>query len=340
MSVISIITCSYNPDVRLLSRLLKAVKALQVPEGWSIEYILVDNNSAVPLRTQEPYQTYFKENQDWARLIFEEKAGATHGRVTAYLQSKGVIIINFDDDNEPQPDYLMQLVALRKKYPEVGVWGPGDVTVEFVGDPEEWTRKYAMDKLQELHLEKVAISKDFLNFEEIPFGTGMILERRVMESYKDIYLEAEAAQIVAEGRKGKSLLCSEDIQMVYMASRHDLAAGRAPGLKLKHLINEYKSNFDYIKRLYYGCSLGGFPVIAQSYPEKKLDKANPVADTLNFAFYNTYYLFKMGLLEGNFKKWQCQTAGMIATTESKYNYYGKPLPYYLKKLKNYLGLNS
>lgn len=338
MSVISIITCSYNPDTRLLSRLLKALKTLEIPLGYEIEYILADNNSSTPLDTLEPYKSFFEENRDWARMILEKKPGATHARVAAYLASKGEIIINFDDDNEPQPDYLVQLIALRKKYPEVGVWGPGNVTVEFVGEPEEWTRKYALDKLQELHLQQVAISKDFLHFDEIPFGTGMVLERRVMESYKDIYLEAEAAQAVAAGRKGTSLLCSEDIQMVYMAARHDLAAGRAPELKLTHLINEYKSNFNYIKRLYYGCSLGGFPVLAQSFPDKKLDKANPLIDTLNFTLYNTYYFLKMGLLQGNIRKWQCQTAGMIATVESKYTYYNKPLPTYLRTLKNFLKL--
>lgn len=339
MPVISIITCSYNPDERLLTRLLEAVQNLQIPDGYEMEYILVDNNSATPLHTVESYASFFRKHTAWARMISEKKPGATHGRVTAYLQSKGDIIVNFDDDNEPQADYLIQIVALRNQYPEVGVWGPGDVTVEFVGTPEAWTQKYALDKLQELHLKEVAISKDFLHFEEIPFGTGMILERRVMESYKDIYEEAERAQVVAEGRKGKSLLCSEDIQMVYMASRHDLAAGRAPQLKLKHLINEYKSNFDYIKRLYYGCSLGGFQVIAQSYPDQKMEAANPLTDTLHFALYNTYYLLKMGLLEGNFRKWQCQTAGMIATTESKYNYYQKSLPLYLRFLKSRLNIS-
>ncbi len=333
MSLISIVTCSYNPDPRLLLRVLAAVKNLQKPEGYELEYILVDNNSSPALNTIEPYASWFEQNAHWARMVSEPKPGAAHGRIAAFDASSGELLVNFDDDNEPQPDYLVQLLALRKNYPEVGVWGPGDVTVAFVGEPEPWARKHGLEKFQELHLKEPVYSKDVLHFNRIPFGTGLVMERRIMATYKEVYLSGEH---VALGRTGKSLVSSEDIQMVYMATRHNRAVGRAPSLKLRHLINEHKSNYNYLKRLYYGCSISGFPVMAQSFPEIELEKAKPLSDTLTFAFYNTYYLFKMGLLEQNMKKWTCQTAAMIATVESKYGYYEKPLPLYLRFLKKHL----
>lgn len=49
MPHLSIVTCTRSPDPALLSRVLAAVRALTVPEGWTRDYLLIDSASPEPL---------------------------------------------------------------------------------------------------------------------------------------------------------------------------------------------------------------------------------------------------------------------------------------------------
>ena len=49
MPTVTIVTCTRDPHPDLLRRVLVAVEALRVPEGWAREYLLVDSASAHPL---------------------------------------------------------------------------------------------------------------------------------------------------------------------------------------------------------------------------------------------------------------------------------------------------
>lgn len=64
-------------------------------------------------------------------------------------------IIFFDDDNEPTPDYLIGLLSVILKYPHVGIWGPGEVTVDFIDKTTTWIEKnggYTFQEKKQLKL--------------------------------------------------------------------------------------------------------------------------------------------------------------------------------------------
>lgn len=332
----SLVTCAYNPDERLLKRVYDAVTALRVPAGWEVEYLVVDNNSTKPV-ADLALSRALVQNHSWASVIFMPKPGLVHARAAGAAASRGEKIVFIDEDNEPAADYLVALTELFGEHPEVGIWGPGMVEVEFVGNPEPWAAKNGLEKFQQLNMTETKISAQPLGFAFLPYGTGMAVDRAIFEHYQ-ANVEKSYSEAAAQGRLGKVLVSSEDVELSYTAAAFGRSVGRSPKLSLKHLINEKKSNFAYLKRLYYGCSINGFAVDTRSFPESKIEKARPVADTLKFMAYNTYYLLKIGLVQGNFRQWQCQSAGMIASVEGKYQYYQKPLPLYMRLLKKYLKL--
>ncbi len=332
---ISVITCTYNPDYRIISRTLAAVAALKRPDGMEVEYLLVDNNSSPAISQRSEFSEFLMQHSTWVRLIRELKPGLAHARIAGMQASTGEIIIFFDDDNEPEADYLIQLDALRRRYPEAGIWSPGNIWVDFIGRPDRWTQAHALEKLQEIHLDEVKLSYNPHGFEYIPYGTGMIVEREILEEYARLFL---SGAYTASDRSGNSLTSVGDVQIVYTAPKFNKAVGRAPVLKLRHMISEGKSNFKYIRRLYYGCSLEEYPVKVQSFPDEQHEQPAPFRDTVRFFTYNSYYFLKMAVAQRNFKKWQCQTAAMIATQEGKYIYHKAPLPWYMRVLKTGLAL--
>lgn len=264
MADISIIICTYNPDIRVFERCLDAVSRLK-KERYDVEYLLVDNNSSPSLKDHHLVQEFLKQNRQ-ARLIVEEKPGLTHARICGFNSCTAPVIVFFDDDNEPDEQYLIEAVEFLKRHPKAGVFSAGSITVEFVDGEENRISKYK-DIYQHIELKEDMLGSDTDKYPYYyPYGTGMVVRREIMRGYADLL---QNRKIETLGRKGKILTGGEDVQIVLLGILQGYMVGRTPDLKLIHLINKQKANFGYLKRLAYGGGLSSLPARIEIFPEEK-----------------------------------------------------------------------
>jgi glycosyltransferase involved in cell wall biosynthesis len=250
---ISVIICTYSPDPFIFRRLLAAVAGLQLND-IKAELILVDNNSPAPV--SEQFREELRIIPFPMKCISEPKSGLTNARLAGFEASSGDFLIFFDDDNEPEPDYLLQAIQAFSNFPNVGVFGPGHISVEFTGENIPVWIPFNKPYFQERHYEspRFACAEHWMDF--YPPGTGQSMRRSVFSNYSDL---VRSGALSASDRTGKSLSSAGDVQLVFEAVKKNQAAGVYPGMKLRHLISEKKTSSDYLKRLLFG--------MASSYPE-------------------------------------------------------------------------
>lgn len=262
----SILICIYNPDIRLLSKCIEAVKALDTT-NISSEVILVDNNSNPGLETYPIVQDARKTLPNLVTLI-EPKQGISHARVTGIKAARGKHIVVFDGDNDPHGDYLQVLSKLIKQHSSVGAWGPGNVWVNFIDGVEEVLQPKAMELFQERH-DNFTVFACLRSWEDCyPFGTGLCIKTEHALSYVNLF---DNGHFTLKGREGNRLSSGEDTQMVLSCIVNGDAAGRSPDLKINHVIPANRANFDYMKRLRYGLNIDYDLTIKQVIPEYRVN---------------------------------------------------------------------
>jgi glycosyltransferase involved in cell wall biosynthesis len=265
----SIAIAAHNPDRRTLGRLLKAIRRLDgIADVESI--LLVDNNSK-PRLDEDAEVVAFIKSLPRARYVFEAKPGLTAARCRAIRESASDALIFFDDDNEPAADYLTVLEGYFRRYPNVGVWGPGTVKVEFLDEtPEEIRRRPELFQEAKRKFGFACIEGYF--GEVSPLGTGFAVRQSVLVTYE--HLVAEGVLCLTD-RQGRSLSSGGDVQILWEATKMGLASGVIPELVCGHLINGAKANIDYLGRLVYGCAASYAPAISESFPELAKIVLNP-----------------------------------------------------------------
>ncbi len=270
----SLVICTYNPDERLLERCLTAIGRLEATQ-ICYEVILVDNNSAIPVREISCVREQLNSIGN-LHIIDEPKQGVGFARIAAILQSAGEYIVYIDYDNEPAGNYLQELKKLNKTYPLVAAWGPGHVRVDFIDGIDPAIEQHARRAFQEKH----ALHTTYANVREwqsfYPFGTGLCTKASLLKEYAEL---AKKGKYTMPGRTGQQLSGGEDTQMVLHCIREGYAAGMSPSLCLQHMIPGSRANIDYLKRLeyytaldYQGCLLEVFPEQEQKVKNMQLGK--------------------------------------------------------------------
>ena len=119
---------TYNSENRL-SDVLEALKDCITHcqknnlESFSWEIIVVDNNSIDnTAKLVKDYQVNWSSDYP-LRYYFAGEQGAAFARQKAVEQAKGEIIAFLDDDNLPNPDWVVAAYRFGKKYPQVGAYG-------------------------------------------------------------------------------------------------------------------------------------------------------------------------------------------------------------------------
>ena len=262
---VSIVIPAYNPAERTFSRVLAAVEPLCAQSDLRVECVIVDNNSNPPLREMRSVREFLR-NRANARVVREEAQGLTFARLAGIKATSGPVIVVFDDDNVPGPNYLTVVSHLMREYPFVGVWGPGNVDVELI-DPVPASLQ---QRVKAHHGQKRSRSVQYglvpaAWYHFYPIGMGQVIRRDVAESYRRA---VESGQLSATDRSGGSLSSAGDCQIVWQAINLGLAAGTHPDLTLLHLIPGSRSTIKYLRRLMFGCAISHYRARAQSFPEE------------------------------------------------------------------------
>jgi glycosyltransferase involved in cell wall biosynthesis len=261
-SQFAIAICTYNPNPVLLERLLTAIQVI-LTTTQSTEVLLVDNNSSPALSALPTLQDFLAQIPQ-ARCVVEPKQGLTAARCRAVQETSAPIVVFFDDDNEPSPDYLQVLDHYFTDYPNVGVWGPGQIIVEYVDPVEPWFEQHP-ERFQQRQLGFGYSCVPATWGPYFPNGTGFAVRRKILHQYVSAI---EQGTLQTTDRRGKSLASAGDVQIVWEGIKMSLAAGMIPELRCNHLITADKANLSYLKRLHFGTASSYAPALLESFPSQ------------------------------------------------------------------------
>jgi glycosyltransferase involved in cell wall biosynthesis len=285
----SIAICSYNPNPISLTRLLLAINQIIKTTQEEIAIVIIDNNSVPALQSRTEVQDFLAKTPQ-ARCIIEHQQGLTAARCLAIKSTSAPIMVFFDDDNEPSPNYLQVLSQHFDQYPDVGIWGPGIITVEYLEPVDTWFQQHP-EKFQQrqspfaFSAEKAVWKKCY------PNGTGFALRRDILDLYVS---KIENGTLNLTGRNGQSLTSAEDVQIVWEGIKLGYAAGMIPDLCCNHLIPASKANIPYLKRLSFGAASSYMPALFQSFPEESKSH-NPLTLTIQIYIDIFIFLIKMAI---------------------------------------------
>lgn len=270
--MISVIICTYNPEVRLIKRAIHSV--LQQNTSLEFELIIVDNCSSNNFLNHIEIENLFNNN---VRVLKESKQGLAYARIKGIVNAKYEIIVFVDDDNELSNDYINNVALLFTKYPKVKIWGAGIINVEFIDGARSWVKKYMMDFFQNRNLSETLIGNKEGWSSFYPVGSGMVIEKEAFNIYLDSY---NSGQLSATGRKGNSLASGEDSQIIWTVIKSGYWVGSSPLLKLSHIIPKKRTTFSYLKRLNFNLSYSFYNSYYEVFGKNLNEK-----ETMNFKSY-------------------------------------------------------
>jgi len=269
---ISIIMCCYN-SCALLEQTILHLAALELPEEWPVELIIVDNAStddtaefaAICWRnTGEPFTL---------EIHNEPKQGLLYARQKGLDVSRFEFILFVDDDNWLASDYLIHLYQLFTKHPTVAAFG-GLNTPVFESEKPFWfdtfQHSYAVGRL----------AKGFNEPREIGlFGAGLAIRKTALDQ-----LHQAGFKSMLVGRSGNSLSSGEDYELCKALKLAGWQIIFAPELKLKHFIVTRRLNWDYFRKLNQGISQSIIVFMAYEYWIEMQRSNNPFMISIKYSW--------------------------------------------------------
>ena len=251
--LISVVTCSHNPNPQYFKRVLDALRTQSLPfVQW--EYLIVDNSSHAPIVDRFDLSWH-----PYARIIREDKLGLTPARLKGISEANGSLLVFVDDDNVLDSDYLVQVLRSAEKYPHLGAWS-GQCRGEFEEIPSEWIYRYFGNLVIREFSGDIWSNLPRLA-ETMPCGAGMVISRPVAQRYLECHLEGH--RTFQLDRAGDSLLSGGDNDLAACACEIGLSVGLIASLKLTHLIPPERLTAEYQARLAEGIHYSS--VILDSY---------------------------------------------------------------------------
>jgi hypothetical protein len=262
-ATLSIITCTRNPRPDLMQRVLAAVAALRVPTGESVEYLLIDSASSPPL-AERPEVREFLSRHRLARVVRCDEPGHALARRLGVRESVAPLLIWFDDDNVPAPDYLEEVVTTARTRPEVGVWGAGTITVEFVDPVPRWVDPAHRPTFQErAHShDEYGSSREWAPF--FPVGSGFVTRRPAIERWAE---RGADGRYSLSGRRAGALGSGDDAQIIFGAVAAGEQVGVTAAMRLAHLIPASRCSLRYLTRLEYALAGSLRVARAECFPD-------------------------------------------------------------------------
>jgi glycosyltransferase involved in cell wall biosynthesis len=237
-SRLSVIICTHNPEVDYLNQVLESLANQTLPsELW--ECFIIDNASNPAIVDLGGLSI-----PGFCRVICEPEVGLTAARICGIQASREDFLVFVDDDNVLEDCYLERVQDLRLEFPNVAVWS-GQIEPIFSSTPDDFTKNY----WSFLALRMVDAERHSNKHKDapLPHGAGMSFSREVAVHYFHGVSNNPIRKLL--GRRGSSLLASEDTDIGLTACDMGLGVGLSPRLRLKHLIPNRRLELVYLNRL-------------------------------------------------------------------------------------------
>jgi glycosyltransferase involved in cell wall biosynthesis len=294
----------------------------------------VDNNSSPPLSARQGILQLLRDMPN-TRLVRESRQGLSFARVRGVAETTGDIVVFFDDDNEPHPTYLVAVEKAFREYSQVGVFGPANVDVEFLGAVPHWVDQSCRHFFQERHSDFVEFACIRSPWSQIyPPGTGQSVRRDVVQRYISRVADGSCT---ASDRSGSSLSSGGDGQIVHTAVLMGYAAGIHPEMRLRHLIPASRCTVEYLSRLGFGVSAALLPVTMESFPELRDRGEYAPPSWARYQRHKWLAALRELLKEPAPLRW-IHAAARVGDAVGRYIAAGQTVPSWLEREKQRLGL--
>ncbi|GHT04662.1 hypothetical protein FACS189423_07680 [Bacteroidia bacterium] len=274
----SAVICTYN-RAKYLSETLESL-ARQTYPVENFEIIVVDNNSSDD--TAEVCQLFMNQHPHLnIRYLKEVQQGISHARNRGVNESQGKWITFLDDDETVDADFLHNLDAFSRDYPEAELCSEPVVPV-FETTPPDWLSPFTMrlitgayDKGPEV---KIVGPKDYPGTGHATFLTQLF--HRHGEFNTDL------------GRKGTSLLGAEDKDFFLRLIQNGVKCYYVPSATIYHHIPANKLTEDFFHRITYAIGkserIRTLSLSKSAYYKKIVDEIIKWGGSLVLFFYYTF----------------------------------------------------
>ncbi|MCC5634268.1 hormogonium polysaccharide biosynthesis glycosyltransferase HpsE [Nostoc sp. CHAB 5844] len=241
---ISIVIPTYNGAERLpivLECLLKQTGVETI--NWEI--IVIDNNSFDS--TAEvfiDYQKLYGKNC-CLKYFLETQQGIAFARARGVSEARGEFIAFLDDDNLPEPDWVLQSYQFGQEHPQAGAWS-GQIHGKFeVNPPKNFARIQSFLAVREDGQEAYIFDADNLR---LPPGAGLVVR-------KQVWLESVPQKLIFQGRLGKLMVSGDDTEALLYIHKAGWQIWYNPAMHVYHQIPHWRFEKDYLLKLARGCGL-------------------------------------------------------------------------------------
>lgn len=215
----TVVICTRNRS-SLLGEVGRAVLDQRLTRGdW--ELLVVDNASTDG--TTEIARSTVDVAPERARLVIEEEVGLSAARNRGFREAHGELVVFLDDDAFPELGWLERLVEALDA-PDGPMCAGGAVHPLFQGQLPPWFRARFLPYLTVWDLGPEPIE---LHYNEYPRGANVAYRREVYERYGGFS--------TALGRKGKSLLSCEEIELCLRIERDGRSIVYVPDAAVRHV---------------------------------------------------------------------------------------------------------
>jgi glycosyltransferase involved in cell wall biosynthesis len=136
--LITVLICTRNRDA-ILKRVLSLHPGLALPEGWSREYVIVDNGSTD--QTRQVVED-FRDRADFpVQYVHEARPGHSIALNSGCKAAKGEIIAFTDDDAIPADQWLVEIIRSISELGNDWVYGPVRPIWEYGNKPFWYGKK-------------------------------------------------------------------------------------------------------------------------------------------------------------------------------------------------------
>ncbi|MBN3961330.1 hormogonium polysaccharide biosynthesis glycosyltransferase HpsE [Nostoc sp. NMS8] len=241
---ISVAIPAYNGATRL-PKILDKILTQKGVEKLNWEIIIVDNNSSD--NTSEVIENYQKiyDGRFHIRYFLEPEQGAAFARLRAVREARGQLIAFLDDDNLPDPNWLLEAYNFGLNHPQAGAWS-GQIHGDFeVNPPENFERIQAFLAIREHGSNPHLFDADNLR---LPPGAALVVR-------KEVWCENVPVRPNLSGKLPGILVQGDDYEPLLYIHYAGWEIWYNPTMHTYHQIPRWRFERDYLLTLARGCGL-------------------------------------------------------------------------------------
>ncbi len=240
---------TYNGEKRLpevLDRLLICCQEIKQQFSWEI--LVIDNNSTDnTAKVVQAYQANWPKQYP-LKYYIELQQGAAFARHRAFVEASGTLISFLDDDNIPAADWVKAAYEFAQEHPKAGAYGSQIQGVFEVKPPENFQRIAPFLAITQRGSEPLRYEPQK---KVLPPSAGLIVR-------KQAWLESVPSKLILTGRTTKSMVTSEDLEMLSYIQAKGWEIWYNPAMQIEHKIPRWRLEREYLIPFFRGIGLSRY----------------------------------------------------------------------------------